>query len=80
MNLNNLKQTCRLTDEDILIGPPDVSTEYHTKFCKHQKAYKNKHMNYGEALAAENKWKRKLCRLQQVRRAGHKEHRGGRQL
>ena len=78
MNVDNLNQICRLMDEDILIGSPDVSTEYHTKFYKNQKAYKNKHMNYGEALAAKNKWKRKLCRLQQVRRAAHKEHRGGR--
>ena len=43
----------------ILIGSPDVSTEYHTKYCKNQKAYKNKNMNYGEALAAKKQMKEK---------------------
>ena len=55
MNVENL--ICRLREEDVIIGPPDVSTGHHAKFCKCQTAYKNKHMNHGEALAAVNKRK-----------------------
>ena len=76
--MDDLKLPDRVTDEDIFVGPPVVSESYHDRNCASQMVQKQRHMNYGEAVAAENKRKQKLPTVELPTRGHSKGCRGSR--